>query len=381
VGAPRLAVISVLAEENMASMDLVSEMLLRELTAMPNAPVRASEVRPEMVRRLTRGRALRRRSRAFRTDRLVSRLFDVPQQLRRVTGSFDAFHLSDHSYAHALHSLPAERTGVFCHDLDAFRAYGGARWWWKPVGTRLISGLQQAALVFHTTDAVRGQIEQHGLVDPDRLVRAPYGIAPEFRLRHPGDALPDAPCLEGPFLLHVGTCFERKRIDVLLRVHARLRERNKKLRLLQIGGLWTHAQRELIDRLGIDSSVVQLPRQQRRVVADHYRRASLVLMPSEAEGFGLPVVEALACGSRVIASDIPVLREVGGEAVVYCPLAEVDTWVEAAHRLIEGPDTGPELSVRLAQARRYSWETHANTIGAAYKRLIEEGAGASSAAA
>jgi glycosyltransferase involved in cell wall biosynthesis len=50
-----------------------------------------------------------------------------------------------------------------------------------------------------------------------------------------------------------------------------------------------------------------------------YRRAALVLQPSSAEGFGLPVAEALACGAVVLASDLEVLREVAGEAAAYAP--------------------------------------------------------------
>ena len=49
-------------------------------------------------------------------------------------------------------------------------------------------------------------------------------------------------------------------------------------------------------------------------------------MPSEREGFGLPVLEALACGTPVVASDIAALREVGGYAAVYCPLDDIEAW-------------------------------------------------------
>jgi glycosyltransferase involved in cell wall biosynthesis len=93
---------------------------------------------------------------------------------------------------------------------------------------------------------------------------------------------------------------------------------------------------------------------------------------SEAEGFGLPVIEALACGAVVLASDLPVLREVGGEAVVYSPVGEVPAWAAAARTLLERPGSGPSRELRLRQAAPYSWAAHARTVCAAYRRLLGE---------
>ena len=92
-------------------------------------------------------------------------------------------------------------------------------------------------------------------------------------------------------------------------------------------------------------------------------------MPSEAEGFGLPVIEALACGAAVVASDLPVLREVGGAAVTYRPVGDVPAWAEAVTRTLADPGAAPPREVRLAQAARYSWAEHARVIAAAYARL------------
>jgi glycosyltransferase involved in cell wall biosynthesis len=94
-------------------------------------------------------------------------------------------------------------------------------------------------------------------------------------------------------------------------------------------------------------------------------------MTSDAEGFGLPVIEALACGSIVVASDLAVLREVGGQATVYCAVADVASWCQTVCRLLADPAQAPLRSERIAQAQRFSWAAHGETIVNAYLRLAK----------
>jgi hypothetical protein len=70
-----------------------------------------------------------------------------------------------------------------------------------------------------------------------------------------------------------------------------------------------------------------------------------------------------------VASDLPVLREVGGEAVVYRPVADVPAWVEAVGRILADPSAAPDRARRLARAGLYSWDAHARTILGAYQQL------------
>ena len=156
---------------------------------------------------------------------------------------------------------------------------------------------------------------------------------------------------------------------MLLDVFARLRASRPGLRLVQVGGPWTSAQAAQIDRLGVGGHVTQLRGLSRLELADLYRRAAAVLVPSEAEGFGLPVIEALACGAAVVASDIPVLREVGGPAAAYRPVADVPGWADAVGRVLDTPAAAPLRDVRLARAARFTWAAHARTIGETYIEL------------
>src|SRR4029077_474620 len=92
-----------------------------------------------------------------------------------------------------------------------------------------------------------------------------------------------------PFLLHVSSAIPRKRLDVLFETFARLREKIPGLRLVQQGGALTEAQRGHLRTLGIEGCLSQPPKLSRRTLAGLYRRAAVVLLTSEAEGFGLSV--------------------------------------------------------------------------------------------
>jgi glycosyltransferase involved in cell wall biosynthesis len=205
------------------------------------------------------------------------------------------------------------------------------------------------------------------------LVQAPLGIASEFHAEATVDARASEllAALGGhPFLLHVGSCIPRKRIDVLLEVFARLRNRFPDLKLVKVGGVWMAEQARLLHEQRIADEVLHVPTAERRTLAVLYRRAAAVLLPSDAEGFGLPVVEALACGSPVIISDLPVLREVGGDAAVYCPAGDGAAWSDTVERLLGAPCLAPAVDIRLQQARRFSWQRHAQIIADSYLRLL-----------
>jgi glycosyltransferase involved in cell wall biosynthesis len=360
----RLALFPDYPAEGWPSMDLCAEMLHTHLGPALAGRVQATWALPPFRPRITQ--SLGRRKWTHNADRLLNRWLDYPLYARRQMRRFAAFHVVDHSNAQLVRVLPAERTGVLVHDVDTFRSVlepervrrGN---WFRALAWQTLRGLQQAALVFYTTAAVRADLLRWNVVEPSRLIQALPGIAAEFA---PAGPTPNA----GPYVLHVGSTIARKRIDVLLDVFAELRRSRPDLRLEQIGGTWTTEQAEQIRHLGLTGFVRQRRGLSRTELAMWYRGAIVVLQPSSAEGFGLPLVEALACGAPVVASDLPVLREVAGPAAVYAPVADVPAWSAAVTQVLHGQ--APARAERCAWAGRYSWHEHARTIGSAYQRLL-----------
>lgn len=307
-------------------------------------------------------------------ERALNRLVVYPRNTRTVRGRYDAYHVCDHSYSHLVHELPHERTGVLCQDLDTFRCLLGLdsrrrSLAFRTMTRRILRGLQEAAVVFHTTDHVKEDLLRHRLVDEARLIKAPLGIAPEFQSLAASGLSVGERQLAAPYVLHVGSCAARKRIDLLLRVVAGIRRYFPDIKLVKVGEQFTESDKALIERLGLVESIVVRSGISRAELAAWYHQAAVTLVTSEREGFGLPVIEALACGSPVVASDIPPLREGGGQVATYCRVGDVEQWVDTARRVIDVSNHSEDIGKRMAWALGFTWERHAEIVGAAYTAL------------
>jgi glycosyltransferase involved in cell wall biosynthesis len=159
-----------------------------------------------------------------------------------------------------------------------------------------------------------------------------------------------------------------------LNVVAALRRTHRNVRLVRVGGPFSASQQAQVRDLGLTDAIVVLPMLDRATLAAVYRRCALLLMPSEREGFGLPVLEALACGTPVVASDVDALREVGGFAVSYCPIDDVDAWHRTVARLIDERASNPaQWKLRrdsgIRRAAAFSWSRYAHDVVQIYARV------------
>jgi glycosyltransferase involved in cell wall biosynthesis len=372
----KLGIVCDYLEEGWISMDICAQMLIDRSAQQTDSDIQPVQIRPSFQWRLKTWE--QHVPKYFNSNRFINRFIDYPRYLKPRATDCDLFHVADHSYAHLVSSLPAKKTGVYCADLDAFEsilepAKYPRSWAYRRLAQHILTGMQTAAIVFCPTEEIRRQIEYYQLIDPAKLIVAPPGVSVEYQT----DPLPiDLTIialqehLQGnPFILHVGSCIPRKRIDVLLATFAKLRTEIPELHLVKVGGDWSVEQQQQIANLVLENSIVHLKNLSNSAIASLYQQAKIVMMTSEAEGFGMPVSEALACGSIVLASDIPVLREVGGDAAIYSPVGDINAWVTNSLMAINTPDRAPSLDLRLARAACYTWDNYASTIVTAYSKL------------
>jgi glycosyltransferase involved in cell wall biosynthesis len=322
---------------------------------------------------------------AFFTDRVLNRMVLYPRRARReVAGRFDIYHVVDHSYAQLLLELPAKRTVVTCHDVDTFRSlidrddpgHDPRSSWFRAMTRRILRGFRRAEIVVCVSAAARDDVLRFQLADASRLRMVPNGIDPALIAAPSEDARSRAaalfPSQPGVFdLLHVGSDIPRKRLDRVIDIVATLRQRGNLVRLVRVGSPFRPETRQRIRERDVND-IVELPYLDRDVLRAVYERCDLLLLPSDREGYGLPIVEAFAAGKPVIASDIPALREsAGGLATCITPDAGMD-WVEAVERaLAAGDPTGTLAAARRARAASQTWDEHARGLLPVYAELLD----------
>lgn len=386
----RVGVVGDLLEEGWPSMDLMAEMLMAELRRSDRGGFEPVLLRPAFQPRITPLVSRRNGRPPVIIDRIVHRHWDYPRWLRRHAGAAaDVYHIVDHSYAHLANDLPAGRVVVTCHDTDAFRTLVSPNQREsrlpRMLVARVLRGLRRAAVVACDSEATRADLVLHGLLPPERMMVVPIGVHPSCTASPDASADAEAAVLAGtatgPELLHVGSTIPRKRIDVLLDVLAAVACQRPDVRLLRVGGPFTAEQSARVDALGLGPRIRVLPFVERPVLAALYRRAALAVLPSDREGFGLPLVESLACGTPILVSDLPVLREVGGPAAHYCPVGEVGDWSAhildlLAERERDATAWRARQQMGIAHAAQFSWARYAQQMQSIYARVAVAAAGA-----
>lgn len=359
-------------------MDLVAQQLIGSLDAS-GEPVDPVLLRPSMRARLTRLPVVRRWPRTRTADRVLNRHVDYPVWLSRRADFCGVYHVVDHSYAQLVHVLPAARTVVTCHDLDTFQCLLAPdreprSFVFRGLVRRTLDGLSKASRVLCVSHAVRCELAAAGLVPRERLRVVPNGVDPVFSPSADEPADDAAARLLGPAradtpeVLHVAAVMPRKRLDVMLEAFAGVRREFPRARLIRVGGALGDRERHMARENGIADALVELPFLDTRMLAAVYRRASVLLLPSDREGFGLPVIEALATGTPAVVSDIPALRETGGNAAMYCTPGDAAAFDAAVSSVLSAPD--PDRRRRgLEHASAFTWAAHAARVIEVYKEV------------
>jgi glycosyltransferase involved in cell wall biosynthesis len=207
----------------------------------------------------------------------------------------------------------------------------------------------------------------------DRLVVVGHGVTAELAAE-PEDAAVRASRLglpEDGYLLSLATLEPRKGLDVLLAALARPDAPHLPLLLAGQpgwGGVDPVAEAR---RLGLAPDRVRvLGRLADRDLAVVLHRAAALAAPSRAEGFGLPVLEAMAAGVPVVTSDAPALVEVGGGAPLVVPRDDPAALAAGLAEVVDPAGRAPRVAAGRARAAGYSWTTAARRLWALYSELV-----------
>jgi len=280
-----------------------------------------------------------------------------------------------HSPHHTTPLVPCGcRRVVTIHDLTFFllpERYPTTRRLYFQTMTRLSARVADAVIV--PSEAVKGDVMRILGLPPERLFVIPEAAGPAF---HPQDAVAVEAVrrrygLEGPFLLSVGSLEPGKNRERLLQAFARLRTRGLKQTLVVAGQrAWRYeGEVPLARSLGLTDSVRFLGHVPQADLPALYSAADLFVFPSLYEGFGLPALEAMACGTPVVASNVSALPEVVGDAALQVSPLDVEALAGAMERLLRDDRLRSDLRERgLERAARFSWEKAARQTVEVYHR-------------
>lgn len=298
----------------------------------------------------------------------------LPVPIEWFTGPLDLFHSPDF----VLPPVRRARTALTVHDLSFLRY---PECFSPPLLRYLLNAvprsIERADLVLADSEHTQRDLDELLGVPGERVRVVHAGVEPAFAPRPPAEvtAVRQRYGIQRPYLLGLGTLQPRKNFVRLIEAYRLLRQEHQIPHQLVIGGGrgWLHEPIvEAIETHHLQDDVLLIGFVEDTDLPALYTGADLFAFPSLYEGFGIPVLEAMACGTPVVAASASSLPEVAGDAALLVPPTDVAALAEALWRALDDTDLRADLRARgLAQARRFTWRASAQHLRECYRELME----------
>jgi glycosyltransferase involved in cell wall biosynthesis len=291
----------------------------------------------------------------------------------RLLPDADLYHATEHLLM-PLHRVP---TVLTVHDL-IFRIFPQyhkpLNYWYLNAAMPLYC--RRASGIIAVSQATKNDLVRLYNIDPAKISVVYEAAAPHFapatsehvaqvRARY---RLPDN------YLLHVGTIEPRKNLSLLLDALQRLQNAGENIHLVLVGskGWLFQGFFERLENLGLEETVQLVGYVPDADLPAIYSGARLVVVPSLYEGFGLPVLEAMACGAPVACSNVSSLPEVGGDAVRYFDAMDAKAMADTIFTVWRDQALRHEMSLQgLDHAAKHSWQKTADKTLSVYEKIAK----------
>ncbi|MGA7924720.1 MAG: glycosyltransferase family 1 protein [Candidatus Sulfotelmatobacter sp.] len=256
-----------------------------------------------------------------------------------------------------------------------------SNWWTAYLKLVMPPVVRSAAAIICPSENSKRDIVKAYSIGSDKIRVVPQGV--DHERFHPGATLEHGWALalgiRSGYVLHVGTLSYRKNIPTLLHAVADLRARgtwgDRQVILagsqnLSLKG--AHEVFETIRDLDLNGTVVLTGHMPDEQVPGLYAHASMLVVPSLYEGFGFPVLEAMATGTPVVCSDTSSLPEVAGDAAIFFPPHDRYALASAIENLIQNPSIAEQLRRKgFERARQFTWQRTAEQTIAIYREVAK----------
>jgi len=269
---------------------------------------------------------------------------------------------------------------VTIHDLIKHESKGqetttrsGLLYWFKYLNYRFLVWLavKRAAKVIVPSDYWKKELVQRFKLDPDKIVVTYEGVEKKFKpstINHQSLAILSKYKIVKPFLIYTGSLYPHKNVERLVETVKQLRLRLS-LVIVCSRSVFYERFKKKIKEIKVEKFVNLVGFVPDEDLVELYQEAEAFVFPSLLEGFGLPGLEAMASGCPVVCSDIPVLREIYGEAAKYFDPYDIDDIAEKIKKVTSDKRTSNTLIKKgFEQVKKYSWQRMAEQTLEVYAR-------------
>jgi glycosyltransferase involved in cell wall biosynthesis len=293
----------------------------------------------------------------------------------------DVNHIADHLHAYLIRHLQAQRTIVTCHDLTTFvhPENINSRSLFPSITARAyqhsINVLHQATCVIAVSENTRKDILTYSRCTPEQVRVIYHGIDTIFHEEKDREKVLAFRRRFAPtgsrLLLHVGLTTPYKNIESVLRVvHVLSTDMGQDVRLIKVGQEFTASQKRLIRDLGLSDRIIHLSKLEPEDLVVCYQSCDVLLFPSVYEGFGWPPLEAMSCGTPVVASTTGSIPEVVGDAAILEEPTDVRKLAQAVAGVLGDEELRKRLiSAGLRRARLFTWQRSISQLVGIYEDI------------
>jgi len=303
----------------------------------------------------------------------LSNLFFDYRLGRNIPKDYDLYHLTNQIISNLGYYKNIKRTVITVHDLDYYTY--PLNFAQKILSRLVYKGVEKCDFIISISKSTKNAIMQHFGIPEDRIKVIYHGVDDIFKPLKQSDFedIYGKYNLDrtSQYILHVGVDLPRKNFITLLKAFSKLIKKfNLKVKLIKIGKI-TKSTSKVIKSLNLQKYIVILKSVPECDLVKFYNIADVFVFPSVQEGFGFPVLEAMACGTPVITSNISSLPEVVGSAGIMLDPMDANGFARAIYVVLTNRSLKEEMGKKsLERARKFSWKKCAKKTLDTYKEVL-----------